>query len=110
MSLSKTPVLGGNDGNNIFLKILPNNFNSKNIKTILEQHTKDVVLYVSDDSPLYCDLSTAREINSHSRKQYISPNGYSSNSIEGTFSHYQRQFRYATTHCKDYYLQTRWRN
>lgn len=105
MSLSKTPVLGGNDGNNIFLKILPNNFNSKNIKTILEQHTKDVVLYVSDDSPLYCDLSTVREINCHSRKQYISPNGYSSNSIEGTFSHYQRQFRYATTHCKDYYLQ-----
>ena len=103
MNLSKTPVLGGSNGSVIFLKILPNNFDAKNIKTLLEKHTKDVDLFISDDSSLYNGISN--EINCHSRKQYISPNGYSSNSIEGTFSHYKKYFWCAATHCKDYYLQ-----
>ena len=105
ISLSKTPVFGGNNGDVIFLKILPNNFNAKNLETLLKQHTKDIDLYISDDSGLYNDILATREVNCHSRKQYISPNGYSSNSIEGTFSHYKRNFGYASTHCENYYLQ-----
>ena len=101
----KIPVLGGNDGKRIFLRVLPNCFTSKDITNLLKIQAKKVTIYISDESSVYNDLNAEHEINCHSKKQYISQNGHSSNCVEGVFSHYRRRFRYATIHCKDYYVE-----
>ena len=101
----KNPVLGGTDGKTVFLQCLQNKFTSIDMQEVMWQFVKDTEMIVTDDSSLYNFLSDRHEINCHSHKQYTSKNGYSSNSIEGVFSHFKRRFKYATVHCKDCYLQ-----
>ena len=101
----KTPVFGGTDGERVFLQCLQNKFTSTDIQNLIQQFVQDAETIVTDDSSLYNFLSDNHEINCHSHKQYRSKNGYSSNSIEGVFSHFKRRFRYATVHCKDGYMQ-----
>ena len=101
----KMPVLGGTDGTRVFLQCLQNQFTSTDIQDLMQRFVQDAKMIVTDDSSLYNFLSDNHEINCHSHKQYTSKKGYSSNSIEGVFSHFKRRFRYATVHCKDCYMQ-----
>ena len=104
MDICKCPVYGGNDTQHIFLEQMPSCFDSNDIKQSFAQHTEDVTVCVSDDSKLYNDWSAPLEVNSHSKKQYKTENGLSSNAIEGVFSHLHTFIR-AHIHCKDKYLQ-----
>ena len=101
----KKPVFGGNDGDKIFLLHLPTGFDKECITDCFGHHTTDVQRFVSDDSALYGDWPIPHEVNNHSHHQYRSGNGYSSNSVEGTFSHYRTDFEYAHMHCESKYLQ-----
>lgn len=102
--IDKRPVYGGNDGQHIFLEQMCYHFDSDDLKRSFEQHTNNVTICISDDSALYNNWHTPLEVNSHSKKQYRTENGLSSNAIEGTFSHL-RTFSRAHIHCKEKYLQ-----
>lgn len=105
ISLYKSPVFGGNDGNNIFLIQTPTGLTSRTIKKIFKEHTDNVSVTVSDDSELYNDWITPIDINTHSKRRYRTANGRTSNSIEGTFSHYKNRFRGSHIHCHRKYIQ-----
>ena len=104
MDVCKRPVYGGNDKQHIFLEQMPSHFDSNDLKQSFDRHSENVTTCISDDSKLYNDWGTPLEVNSHSKKQYQTKNGLSSNSIEGVFSHL-RTFMRAHIHCKEKYLQ-----
>lgn len=105
MDICKRPVYGGNDRKHIFLEQMSYRFDRKDVARIFGQHTENVSVCVSDDSSLYKDWISPLEVNNHSKKQYATENGLSSNRIEGVFSHLRTWFRSAHGHCKEKYLQ-----
>lgn len=105
MSVSRRPVFGENDGEHIWLRQLPFRFDSNDLKEIFEHTCTDVTLCVSDDSALYNGWETPLEINCHSKKQYRTPKGHSSNAIEGVFAHLRRRIEAVHIHCAEKYLQ-----
>ena len=105
MSVSRCPVFGENDGEHIWLQQLPSRFDSDDLKEIFERTCTDVTLCVSDDPPLYNGWKVPLEINCHSKKQYRTPNGHSSNAIEGVFAHLRRRIEAVHIHCAEKYLQ-----
>lgn len=91
----KQPVYGMNDGTNIVLMAVPNRFDSKDLLDLTLQYTGNVRHLISDQSVLYKEIANTGidvvQMN-HSKKEY--KNGdYSSNRIEGTFSHLKRRYR-----------------
>lgn len=101
----KHPVFGGNDGQRIFLLQMPAGFDKECIVEAYEEHTKDVRVCVSDQSPLYTDWKDEHEVNNHSKHKYSSKEGHSSNPVEGTFGHYKTTFRCGYVHCNEKYVQ-----
>ena len=95
ISKYKQPVYGMNDGERIVLQAVPNGFTSKDLMQITKQHAGDSMRHlISDQSILYRDFSL-KGLNviqmNHSKGEY--KNGeYSSNRIEGTFSHLKRRY------------------
>ena len=90
----KQPVFGMNDGHNIILRALPNRFDSQDLLQLVKQHTGTVDHLISDQSKLYTEMSNIYKViqMNHSQRQF--KNGdYSSNRIEGTFSHIKRRIR-----------------
>ena len=91
----KQPVYGMNDGKNIVLMAVPNRFDSKDLLDITLKHTGNIDHLVSDQSTLYSDIAkTGIEViqMNHSKREFH--NGeFSSNRIEGTFSHLKRRYR-----------------
>ena len=91
----KQPVYGMNDGKNIVLMAVPNRFNSRDLLDLTIQYTGNVQHLISDQSVLYKEIAnTGIEViqMNHSKREY--KNGvYSSNRIEGTFSHLKRRYR-----------------
>jgi len=93
--LYKTPIIGINDGSSIVLKVLPKPVNQEDILETFKKHVKEGSHTVSDCSTLYdnwlelsgCNIS----YNNHSKGQYKTADGKSSNKIEGSFSQYKRQ-------------------
>ena len=101
----KHPVFGGNDGERIFLLQMPSDFDKACITEAYEAHTRGVSVCVSDDSLLYTDWADTHEVNNHSKHEYRSHKGHSSNPIEGTFGHYRTSFRCGHVHCCEKYVQ-----
>lgn len=91
----KQPVFGMNDGDRIVLKALPNNFDSKDLLQLVQQYTDNVSHLVSDQSSLYTQM-IANGYNvvqmNHSKREFRNGD-FSSNRIEGTFSHVKRRVR-----------------
>ena len=91
----KQPVYGMNDGKNIVLMAVPNRFDSKDLLDITLKNTGNIEHLVSDQSSLYKEIAeTGIEViqMNHSKREFH--NGeYSSNRIEGTFSHLKRRYR-----------------
>ena len=91
----KQPVYGMNDGKNIVLMAVPNRFDSKDLLDITLKHTGNIQHLVSDQSILYKEIAeTGIDViqMNHSKREFH--NGeYSSNRIEGTFSHLKRRYR-----------------
>lgn len=96
ISQYKQPVYGMNDGNRIVLQALPNRFNSRDLLSITKSHSDDNLTHLITDQALYYkDISESGidviQMN-HSKGEF--KNGdFSSNRIEGTFSHIKRRYR-----------------
>ncbi len=93
ISQYKQPVYGMNDGKRIVLTAVPNRFDSKDLLQLTLEHTGAFERLISDQSHLYTDIAqTGIEVvqMNHSKGEY-SKDGYSSNRIEGTFSHLKRR-------------------
>ncbi len=91
----KQPVFGMNDGNKIILRALPNRFDSTDLQRLIELYGQDINHLISDQSTLYTEIGQ-RGFNviqmNHSKREFR--NGeFSSNRIEGTFSHLKRRYR-----------------
>ena len=65
---------------------------SQKIAQIREVCNQKNIHLTSDDSSLY-DLFNNHSINNHSKGQYISDDGYSSNPLEGAFSHLRKMWK-----------------
>ena len=95
ISAYKQPVYGMNDGNNIVLMAVPNRFDSKDLLELTLAYTGNINHLISDQSILYKEIANTGidvvQMN-HSKGEF--KNGeYSSNRIEGTFSHLKRRYR-----------------
>ena len=92
----KQPVYGMNDGNRIVLQALPYRFNSADILDITRSHSDNNLKHlISDQASYYKDiLETGIDViqMNHSKREFKT-DGYSSNRIEGSFSHLKRRYR-----------------
>ena len=92
----KQPVYGMNDGKRIVLQALPYRFNSADLLTITQSHSDDNLKHlISDQAAYYKDICESGidviQMN-HSKREFRNGD-YSSNRIEGTFSHLKRRYR-----------------
>ena len=99
----KQHVYGLTDGNNVALHVCPNPITREYIYQLHRLHCGKDVITVSDDSALYRrwtkDIGEIH-INRHSKHQYVTPDGFSSNPIENTFSWVERGYAARMTHTK----------
>lgn len=96
ISQYKQPVYGMNDGKRIVLQALPNRFNSHDLVSITRMHSDDRLMHLISDQASYyrdiCKSGIAVVQMNHSKGEFR--NGeFSSNRIEGTFSHIKRRYR-----------------
>lgn len=91
----KQPVYGMNDGQNIVLMAVPNRFDSQDLLQLTLEYTGNVKHLISDQSHLYKEIAnTGIEVIQMNHSKGDFKNGdYSSNRIEGTFSHLKRRHR-----------------
>ena len=99
----KQHVYGLTDGDKVVLQVCPNPIVKEYIYQIHRKHCGSDVITVSDDSRLY--RSWSKDIgeihtNNHSKHQYVSPDGFSSNPIENVFSWTERGYAARMTHSK----------
>lgn len=92
----KQPVYGMNDGSRIVLQALPYRFNSADLLNITQNHSDSHISHlISDQASYYKDICEAGydviQMN-HSHREFRNGD-YSSNRIEGTFSHLKRRTR-----------------
>lgn len=102
--LLKYPVLGMNDGEHIVLRVMPNPIMKEDIEGVWREVVKEGSTLVSDESKLYEGWNGRRFVNNHSKNQYKTSEGYSSNKVENTFSWLSRGYL-RFVHCKHKYLQ-----
>ena len=100
-----TPIIGMNDGKNVILQVLPKGFDKTDIQDIFNVHASNVDMCVSDSSKLYEDWGIPFEHSNHSKRQYSTKSGYSSNNVEGLFSHLKRALRHNQVHISNKYMQ-----
>ena len=97
-SLDKIPVVGISAYNSRSLTLVPYT-SSPTIEAIKSQITEqyaEINHWVSDQSKLYRwmrDTDLTHSICDHGNHLYISPDGYSSNRLEGAFAHLKRMYR-----------------
>ena len=97
-SKDKIPVIGINAYNRRSLVLIPYSSSPtiEAIKSQITEHYADINHWVSDDSKLYRwmrDTDLDHSICDHTHRLYKSPDGYSSNRLEGAFSHLKRMYR-----------------
>lgn len=100
-----TPIVGMNDGTNVVLQVLPKGFDKTDIQDVFNKHAAEVSMCVSDSSKLYNDWDIPFEHSNHSKRQYTTESGYSSNNVEGLFSHLKRALRHNQVHISKRYMQ-----
>ena len=96
ISQYKQPVYGMNDGKRIVLQALPNRFNSADLVSITRMHSDDRLMHlISDQASYYRDIckSGIEVIQMNHSKGEFRNGEFSSNRIEGTFSHLKRRYR-----------------
>ena len=81
---------------------LPNPITKECIKVVLNK--ENITSLVCDESKLYEGVGYPRETNNHSRHQWLTASGKSSNAVENRFSWLKRKIRY-NTHTGEKYLQ-----
>ena len=92
----KQPVYGMNDGSRIVLQALPYRFNSADLLNITQNHSDDNLKHlISDQAAYYKDICEAGYdvIQMNHTKREFRNGDFSSNRIEGTFSHLKRRYR-----------------
>ena len=97
-SLDKIPILGISDYNSRSLILRPytNTLSTEAIKSHITEHYEEITHWVTDQSNLYAWMDSVgleRSICNHSKHLYSAPDGFSSNRIEGVFSHLKRMWR-----------------
>lgn len=100
----KYPVLGLNDGDNIILRSMPNPISRVDIEKVWKESVEEGSSLVGDETRLYDGWKGTRYTNNHSKNQYKSEEGYSSNRVENTFAWIKRGLS-GLVHCKRKYLQ-----
>lgn len=88
----KTPVLGMlNDRGQLQTKVIPNT-KAHTIKPIINKTVAKNSIIVTDEWKAYSKLYTRYNhyIVDHSRKQYVNENGFTTNALEGAWSHLKR--------------------
>lgn len=103
-SIIKYPVLGLNDGENIILRSMPNPISKGDVEKVWKECVTEGSSLVGDETRLYDSWKGVRYTNNHSKNQYKSEEGYSSNRVENTFSWVKRGLS-GLVHCKRKYLQ-----
>lgn len=121
-SLDKIPILGISDYNSRSLILRPytNTPMNEAIKSQITEHYEEISHWVTDQSNLYAwmdNVGLERSICNHSKHLYCAPDGFSSNRIEGVFSHLKRMWRgiyhWFSKKCASLYLNEfswRWSN
>lgn len=97
-SLDKIPILGISDYNSRSLRLHPFPHQEPNeaIKSQITEHYEEITHWVSDQSALYLwmdNIGLEHSVCNHSKHLYTSPDGLSSNRLEGVFSHLKRMWR-----------------
>lgn len=89
----KRPVLGiiENNSRKLWLGPLPYPATRSSVKREIFAHSKDITHVITDQSKLYNDLGVPRSVCDHSKEQYVSDDGYSSNKIENVFTNLRRK-------------------
>lgn len=121
-SLDKIPILGISDYNSRSLILRPytNTPMNEAIKSQICADYAHISHWVTDQSNLYAwmdNVGLERSICNHSKHLYCAPDGFSSNRIEGVFSHLKRMWRgiyhWFSKKCAEAYLNEfswRWSN
>ena len=89
----KQPVYGMNDGEHIVLTAVPNGFTKKDLLKLTMKHAASAERLLSDQSALYQNFGDYEVIQMNHSKGEFKKDGWSSNRIEGTFSHLKRRHR-----------------
>lgn len=97
-SLDKIPVIGISSYNNRNLVLIPYSSSPtiEAIKSQITEHYAEITHWISDQSKLYRwmrDTDLTHSVCDHSNRLYKSPDGYSSNRLEGVFAHLKRMYR-----------------
>ena len=100
-----TPIFAMNDGSSVILKVLPKGFDKTDLQDIFAKHSNNIEMCVSDCSKLYDDWDVPFEHNNHKHRQYKTKSGYSSNNIEGLFSHLKRALHHNQVHISNRFMQ-----
>lgn len=96
ISRYKQPVYGMNDGKRIVLQAMPNYFNSADILKVTKSHSDESLMHlISDQASYYKDIleSGINVVQMNHTKREFRNGDFSSNRIEGTFSHVKRRYR-----------------
>ena len=104
----KQPVYGMNDGQHIVLQAIPNRFTSKDLLEITRLHVGGRLNHlISDQSLFYKDMEQEglQVIQMNHSKHEFKNGDYSSNRIEGTFSHLKRRYRHNYVRPNKKYIQ-----
>lgn len=94
-SLYKTPVVAINDGEHIVIKMMTKQFDHEDMVGLFTRYVKAGSHTVSDCSDLYngwlIDTGCPISQNNHSKNQFMTSDGKSSNPVEGNISQWKRQ-------------------
>lgn len=99
----KQHVYGLTNGDKVVLHVCPNPIKSEYLHTLHKMYCESGCITVSDDSALYRgweDVIGPIKKNCHSKHQYVTEDGYSSNPIENMFSWLERGYAARMTHSK----------
>lgn len=119
-SLDKIPILGISAYNSRSLILHPFSHRGFNeaIKSQINERYEEITHWVSDQSQLYNWMDDTdgliHSICNHSKHLYTSPDGFSSNRLEGVFSHLKRVWRgiyhwFSKQHSTAYLNEFSWR-
>ncbi len=102
-STLKTHVYGLTNGEYVVLRVCPNPIKREYVYQLHRQYCKSGCITVSDDSSLYNNWEKEIGVlkkNCHSKHQYVTSDGFSSNPIENVFSWLERGYAARLTHTK----------
>ena len=117
-SYDKTQVLGISSYNNRSLILVPLNNHTPSsaiitqlnhqlrghLPSIFQQYLPNAQHIVTDEAPIYKFFDGRHSVNNHGKSEYKSEDGFTTNRIEGVFSHLKRMIRGVYQHFSKSYI------